>query len=83
MNNSKWSSTNQLPCPTAADLLKLTRNGIDGVANVLQSTVEVNELDDFGQLSFELVMLLLEQISSRMSSGQTLRDYLCGGKVDE
>lgn len=76
MNNSKWCRTNQLPCPTAADLLKLTRNGIDGVANVLQSTVEVSELDDFGELALELVMLLLEQISSRMAPGQTLGDYL-------
>ena len=75
MNNSKRSITNQLPRPTSADLLKLTRNGIDCVANVLQSTIEVNELDDFGQLSLELVMLLLGQIASRMSPVQTLRDY--------
>lgn len=73
---SKWCDTNQLVRPTAEDLLHLNSKHLEGIAYSLFSSAEIDELDDYGQLSFELVMLLLEQISSRMSPGQTLRDYL-------
>ncbi len=74
--NGKWSSTNPLPCPDIANLLKLTSNGIDGLVQSLCNCVTIDEYNDLGQLAFVLVILLLEQISEKMHSGQTLEDLL-------
>lgn len=71
----KRSDSNELPCPTAADLLKLSAKGVDGLAYSLRSSVDISKYDDYGQLAFELVLLLLEQISKKMQPGQTLNDF--------
>lgn len=74
--SGRWSDTNQLPCPGLADLLKLSADGIDGLAYALYSGVEISKENDYGQLALELVNLLLKQLSSKMSPGQTLDDFL-------
>ena len=73
--NGKWSSSNPLPYPTMANLLKLNADCIKGLTESLCSSAKVNKLDDLGQLSFALVVLLLTQISDKMKSGQTLEDF--------
>ena len=70
-----WSTTNQLTYPVLADLLKLSADGVDGLAYALYNSVEVGRENDYGQLALELVNLLLKQISSKMTPGQTLGDY--------
>lgn len=76
MYKGRWSATNQLPYPVLADLLKLSADGVDGLAYALYTSVEVGRENDYGQLALELVNLLLKQISSKMTPGQTLGDYL-------
>ena len=73
---SKWSSTNPFPYPTVANLLKLNADSIKGLTESLCNSVEINELNDFGQLSFAMVIILLTQISEKMQKGQTLEDFL-------
>ena len=68
----KRSETNDLPLPNTADLLK----GIEGMAFSLRSSVGISKYDDYGQLAFELVLLLLEQLSEKIGPGQTLKDFL-------
>ena len=75
MYSGRWSDTNQLPYPVLADLLKLSADGVDGLAYTLNNSVEISKENDYGQLALELVILLLKQISSKMSPGQTLEDY--------
>lgn len=72
----KRSETNDLPCATSADLLKLSSKGIEGLAFSLRSSVDISRYDDYGQLAFELVLLLLEQISEKIGPEQTLKDFL-------
>lgn len=72
---SKRSETNDLPCPTAADLLKLSSKGIEGLAYSLRSSIDISECDYLGQIAFELVLLLLDQISEKMEPEQTLKDF--------
>lgn len=74
--NGKWSSTNPFPYPTAANLLKLNADSIKGLTESLFNSVEINELNDFGQLSLAMVIILLTQISEKMQKGQTLEDFL-------
>lgn len=71
----KRSESNDLPYPTTADLLKLSSKGIEGLAFSLRSSVDISRYDDFGQLAFELVLMLLEQISKKMEPEQTLKDF--------
>lgn len=73
---SKRSESNDLPCPTTADLLKLSSKGIEGLAFSLLSSVDISRYDDYGQFALELVLLLLEQISEKIEPGQTLKDFL-------
>ena len=75
MYSNGWNVTNQPPCPVLADLLKLSADGIDGLAYALYNGIESNQENDYGQLALELVCLLLNQISSKMSPEQTLEDY--------
>ena len=75
MYSGKWSDTNPLPHPVLADLLKLSADGIDGLAYALYNSIEIGKENDYGQLALELVCLLLNQISSKMSPEQTLEDY--------
>lgn len=74
-SNKKWSVTNPIPFPTAANMLKLSAKGIKGVADSLYNCVEVDPYNDLGQLALELTMLILTQISDKMSSEQTLEDF--------
>lgn len=74
MNNSKWSSTNQIPRPISEDLLRLSSDGINELADALYVSAEVSP-NEFA-ISLELVNLLLRAVADRIPPEKTLGDFL-------
>lgn len=64
---------NYFPHPNKSDLKKLTGNSCTGIAYQL----EINSYseDDFGNLSLEMAIFILNELAQNMKNNETLAEY--------
>lgn len=56
-------------------LLEMSKESINGLSYALQTSVKIDPRNNYGKMSFEYVLMLLELISDKMRDEQTLNDF--------